>query len=47
MRSVWLLRCRAVIDWCILLVKVMVGSGGRYVLEFLEGAVDVVVYGDV
>ena len=40
--SGWLLIWRAAIDWCIILVRLMMGLGGRYMITFIEGAVDVV-----
>ena len=42
----WLCRCCAAIDWYIPYVRGIMGSGGSYVLKFIEGAVDVVIYGD-
>ena len=42
-RSVWLLIFHASIYWCIPLVRLMLGSGGRYMLKFLEGKVGVFV----
>ena len=42
--SGWMLICRGAMYWFIPLVRVMPGLGGRYMLEFLEGTVYVVVY---
>ena len=41
-----LLSFNEAIDWCITLVRGMLGSGGRYMLKFIEGAVEIVIYGD-
>ena len=42
-----MLRLRAAVDWCIPLARGMRGLGSRYVIKFIEGSVDVVIYGYV